>query len=248
MSVRIAIPEPTGSDLAYNQRALSQYAAALAAAGADPVVVPLGLRQEEVARLIGGTEGILLPGSRFDIDPEMYGEERIPECAPSDPVRTAIDELLLQDAFNLHKPILGICGGAQAVNVWRNGTLIQDLKTRVNHRPGRDVEQAHRIRITAGSRLAKLFAGAPGDPWVNSSHHQAVRLVGDNLMVSAVSPEDEVIEAVELDSGDHFVVAVQWHPERTYRTSQFSREIFAGFVRAAQEFEPRRIEESVAGR
>jgi len=69
---------------------------------------------------------------------------------------------------------------------------------------------------------------------VNSSHHQAVRVAGDNLLVSAVSAEDGVIEAVELDAPDHFVVAVQWHPERTYAQSSVSRALFASFVEAAR--------------
>ena len=128
MSVTIAIPEPTGSDAAYNERSLPQYIAALEAAGASPVVVPLHEPQERVARLLAGVQGILLPGSGFDVDPERYGEARIPECGPADPARTAVDELLLQDAFNLRKPILAICHGAQTLNVWRNGSLIQDLE------------------------------------------------------------------------------------------------------------------------
>ena len=81
-----------------------------------------------------------------------------------------------------------------------------------------------------------------GDVAVNSSHHQAVRTPGDNLRVSAVSPDDGVIEAVELDAADHFVVGVQWHPERTYEQSGFSRAIFAAFVEAATEWQPPEIE------
>jgi putative glutamine amidotransferase len=247
MNVRIAIPVPTGADPAYNERSLPVYLDALRAAGATPVVISLNERQEIVARLLADVQGILLPGSRFDIDPQIYGEERIPECGPADPERTAVDELLLQDAFNLHKPILAICGGAQALNVWKNGTLIQDLKTAVNHQPGRDVQEAHKVRVSPGSRLAAAVPeGERPDLAVNSSHHQAVRLIGDNLVVSAVSPEDGVIEAIELASPEHFVLGVQWHPERSYSASAFSRGIFAEFVRAAEQFEPRRIEESVA--
>jgi putative glutamine amidotransferase len=81
---------------------------------------------------------------------------------------------------------------------------------------------------------------------VNSSHHQAVRILGDKLIVSAVSPEDGVIEAVELDAADHFVLAVQWHPERTYLQSEVSRAIFAAFVQAATEWRAPQIEESVS--
>ena len=153
----------------------------------------------------------------------------------------------MQDAFSLHKPILGICLGTQSLNVWLNGTLTQDLQTAVNHHPGRDVVEAHPVRLVAGSRLAGLLpAGSAAEPQVNSTHHQAICLAGDGLSVSAFSPADEVIEAIELDSRDHFVLGVQWHPERTYTANAFSRAIFAEFVRAAALWEPRRIEESVA--
>jgi putative glutamine amidotransferase len=245
MSVRIAIPEPTSCDPAYNQRSLPPYLAALQVAGATPVVVPLQARQDRVAELLAGVHGILLPGSRYDIDPQRFGEDRIPECGEADPARTAVDELLLQDAFNLHKPILAICHGTQGLNVWRNGSLIQDLKTAVNHRPGREVVEAHPVRIEPASKLASLLPqGEPAEPLVNSSHHQAIRVPGDNLRVSATSSGDGVIEAVELDSPDHFVLGVQWHPERTYAQSAFSRAIFAAFVEAAQSWEPRRVEGS----
>jgi len=247
MSVHIAIPEPTSSDSAYNQRSLPPYLAALHSAGVTPVIVPLHERQDRVARLLFGVQGILLPGSGYDVDPQRYGEGAIPECGETDPGRTAVDELLLQDAFNLRKPILGICHGAQTLNVWCNGSLVQDLKTPVNHSPGRTVFDAHAVRISPGSRLSRML----GDPqsleeMVNSSHHQAVRVPGDQLLISAVSPEDGVVEAVELDSADHFVVGVQWHPERTYTHSALSRAIFSAFVQAAAAWEPRRVEASVA--
>jgi putative glutamine amidotransferase len=247
MPIRIAIPEPTSGDQAYNQRSLPQYVAALEAAGATAVVVPLNERQDQVARILADVQGILLPGSGYDVDPQRYGEDPIPECAEPDPARTAVDELMLQDAFNLHKPILGICAGTQSLNVWRNGSLVQDLKTPVNHRPGREVVDAHPVQIAAGSKLASILpAGQERDEKVNSSHHQAIRSVGDNLLVSAVSPEDGVVEAIELDSPDHFVVGVQWHPERTYAQSEFSRAIFAAFVGAVGSWQPRAIEDSVA--
>jgi putative glutamine amidotransferase len=231
MSLHIAIPEPTSSDTEYNQRTLPSYLAALHSVGVTPIVVPLHERQDRVARLLLGVQGILLPGSRF-------GE--------ADPARTAVDELLLQDAFNLQKPILAICHGAQSLNVWRNGSLVQDLQTQVNHSPGREVIQAHPARITPGSRLSRLVATAEGPmQQVNSSHHQAVRTSGDNLLIAAVSPVDGVIEAIELDSTAHFVVGVQWHPERTYTQSAFSRAIFTAFAAAASAWEPRVIEHSV---
>lgn len=250
MSVRIAIPEPS-TDPEYNQRALPQYLSALHSAGATAVVIPLHERPDRVAKILANTQGVLLPGSRLDIDPERFGEERIAECGPADPARTAVDELLLQDAFNLHKPILGICHGAQGLNVWCNGSLYQDLpsqtRTPVNHSPGRTVAEAHPVAIQPGTRLAGIQGGLEvPETAVNSSHHQAIHRVGDNLRVAAVSPEDGIVEAVELESTEHFVVGVQWHPERTYTGSAFSRAIFAAFLKAVAEWQPRKIEESVA--
>jgi putative glutamine amidotransferase len=247
MPVRIAIPEPTSGDPEYNGRSLPPYVEALKAAGAEPVVIALSEPQQRVAQLLAGVEGILLPGSRYDVDPQRYGAAREPECGEADAGRTAVDELFLQDAFNLRKPVLAICHGLQTLNVWRNGTLVQDLKTNVNHRPGRDVVEAHPVQLAAGSRLAELAAGSDGEtPRVNSSHHQAVRAAGDNLRVVAVSPGDGVVEAVELDAPDHFVVGVQWHPERTYQQSPFSRAIFAEFVEAAKVWHPPVVVDSVA--
>jgi putative glutamine amidotransferase len=246
MCVHVAIPEPTSSDPAYNERSLPPYLAALRSAGATPIIVPLHERQDRVARLLAGVQGILLPGSRFDIDPQRYGEDAVPECGEADPARTAVDELLLQEAFSLYKPILAICHGTQSLNVWLGGSLTQDLKTVVDHRPGRDVVEAHPVRIAAGSRLASLVPREGGDEVrVNSSHHQAIWAAGDGLLVSAVCPVDGVVEAVELNSSEHFVLGVQWHPERTYTQSVFSRAIFAVFVQAAVVWQPRRIEESV---
>lgn len=242
MPVRIAIPEPTSSDAEYNARTLPQYVDALRAAGADPVVVPLSATKERVAQLLAGAHGVLLPGSEFDVDPQRYREAREAECGDNDPARTAADELLLQDAFNLRKPVLAICHGVQTLNVWRNGSLIQDLKTAINHQPGREVAEAHAVRVAPGSRLTQILAKA-GDasPQVNSSHHQAVRKPGDNLKVCAISPVDGVIEAVELDAPDHFVLGVQWHPERTYSQSALSRAIFGEFVRSAEGWKPPQI-------
>lgn len=250
MTARIAIPEPTSSDTDYNQRSLPPYLAALHSAGAVPVLIPLHERPDRIAKLLAGTHGVLLPGSGFDVEPERYGEARLPECGPADPARTAVDELLLQDAFNLHKPIFGICHGAQGLNVWCNGSLYQDLSaqthTSVNHSPGRAVIDAHPIHITPGTRLAALQTDRePVKLCVNSSHHQAIHTVGDNLRVSAISPDDDIVEAVELDSSDHYVVAVQWHPERTYTASPLSRALFAAFVRATETWKPRTVEESV---
>jgi len=242
MSVKIAIPEPTSLDHAYNSRALPQYIQALRSAGATPLPIPLTEPPETVAKLLAGTNGVLLPGSRYDVDPQVYGGSRIVECNDPDPARAAVDELLLQDAFNLRKPVLAICYGIQSLNAWRSGSLVQDLPaaglTTVNHAPGRHIEEAHPVRVAPDSRLERLVPPNGLPVLVNSSHHQALKDAGDNLRVTATSPVDGVIEAVELKAPDHFVVGVQWHPERTYTSSAFSRAIFAAFVYEAESWHP----------
>ena len=153
-------------------------------------------RRRHWRRIAASCAGVLLPGSGADIDPEKYGEQPIAACAAKDPAREAADELLLQDAFNLQKPIFGICYGLQSLNVWRNGTLIQDLPQALavsvrernretmlaDHAAGRTVLKAHPVTLCPGSRLAAILADASDVEHttdfsrisVNSSHHQAV--------------------------------------------------------------------------
>jgi putative glutamine amidotransferase len=237
---RILIPEPTSNDPEYNERGWPQYAAAVEQSGGIPVSVPLHATQEEQARLIAGAQGVLLPGSHADVNPEKWNELLHPQSTPADPLREAADELLLQDAFNLQKPIFGICYGMQSMNVWRGGSLLQHLETSVNHTPGRHIVEAHPVAVTPGSRLAGLVQSAQSATapvLVNSSHHQAVARIGDQLKPVAVSPIDGTVEAVEGRPGP-FVLGVQWHPERTIDSSPLSRELFRAFVEAAASWKP----------
>ena len=239
---RIAIPEPTSDDIPYNERSWPQYANAVEDAGGEPVKIPLSAAPAEVARLASSCDGVLLPGSGADVNPEKYGKTAIPECAAADPAREAVDELLMQDAANLQKPLFGICYGFQSWNVWCGGTLIQDLKTNVNHKPGREVREAHRVSVAEDSIIGEI-TGA-NELMVNSSHHQALDHPGDGLSITARSVEDGVIEAVE-GAGDQFVIAVQWHPERIFDSDPSSRALFRAFVEAAASWQPRPIHESV---
>ncbi len=233
MIPRIAIPVPH-SERDYAERALAQYVHAIEMSGGEAVRVELELSNPQIARLATHCDAILLPGSKADIDPEKYGAAtRHPLTAAPDPARDNADELLLQDAFNMHKPILGICYGLQALNVWRSGTLVQHLETGINHAVGRAVARAHEVTLEPASLLAEIISAR--DPfWVNSSHHQAADVVGDGLRVTARSETDHVIEAVEGTASDHFVLAVQWHPERTFEEDEPSRAIFRAFIDAAR--------------
>jgi putative glutamine amidotransferase len=241
---RIAIPEPTSTDEAYNQRSLPQYMRAVEAAGGVPVPIPLRESGEAQALLLATCSAILLPGSPADVDPARYGQPVAKECAAKDAPREAVDDLLFEDAFSTGKPILGICYGLQSLNVWRHGSLIQDLPhtkqgsgNRVNHEPGREVQEAHAVVLTGDSRLSRvigLFQQGNTSLQVNSSHHQAIDRPGNGLAVVATSPVDGVIEAVEGTDSKQFVVAVQWHPERSYESSGVSRALFAAFLEAAR--------------
>ncbi len=252
---RIAIPAPTLAQVEYNARAWPLYAAAVTAAGGEPVEVPLALSPAEIAKLATSCQGILLPGSPADANPAKYGQDRDSETAEPDPARENVDELLLQDAHNLHKPLLTLCYGTQTLNIWRTGTLVQHLMpVPVNHKAGRNVAVAHTVAIEPGSQLAEIVGPSPETTHtadflrlpVNSSHHQAVGIVGDGLRIVARCPQDGVVEAIEGLQPGHFVLGLQWHPERSLDSSLASRLIFEKFVLAAAAWQPRPIVDSIA--
>jgi putative glutamine amidotransferase len=257
MPPRIAIPVPHAGDREYAERSLPQYEKAVEMAGGEPVRIPLDQPPAEVMKLIERCDAVLLPGSKADVDPAKYDAPRDPQTAAADSGRDTVDELLLQDAYNMRKPILGICYGLQILNVYRTGTLIQHIESPVKHEAGRKVTVAHTVEVEPGSKLEKIVrisgeghgfsraaqtskegASAPeGQPLVvpvNSSHHQSADIVGDGLRVVARSPQDGVIEALEGTSPDHFVLAVQWHPERSVDEDEPSRAIFRALIEAAR--------------
>lgn len=237
MRPRIAIPIPHSGDPDYAARAIPQYEHAVEMAGGEAVRIPLDESPEEVIRLAGSCDGVLLPGSRADVDPAKYGAAKHAETAEADLRRDSVDELLLEDAYRRHKPILGICYGLQILNVHRKGTLVQHIESPIDHAIGRKVILAHDVEIEPGSQLAKIVAEGSGTHVqipVNSSHHQSAETPGEGLRIVARSPEDGIIEAVEGINPDHFVLAVQWHPERTVENDEPSRAIFRALVEAAE--------------
>ena len=243
MKPRIATPIPNSTDSKYVMRALPQYEHAVRDAGGEPVIIDVTAPSNVIAQKVKTCDGVLLPGSPADVDPEKFGAVRHEKTAAADARRDNADELLLQDAYSMRKPIFGICYGMQSLNVWRTGTLDQHLATGVNHDAGRTVLKAHQVAIEPESKLAAILrvAGAlSADPspkiTVNSTHHQAVQELGDGMRLVAWCPADDVKEAVEGTADDHFVLCVQWHPERTYDTDPASRALFQAFVRAAAEW------------
>jgi putative glutamine amidotransferase len=241
---RILIPIPTSFDEPYNAQSWPEYAAAVTAAGGEAIQVALTHSIAELETMLSEAAGVLLPGSGADVDPARYGHDRIEACAEADLLREQTDFALIDAAERLRKPFLGICFGTQSFNVRHGGTLHQDLDPiPVNHRAGRSVITAHSAVFPVDSRLGRILiasgeAIADDDEFaripVNSSHHQAVSIPGDELRVVARCPADGVIEALEGAGPAHWCIAVQWHPERTVATSAASRALFAGFIAAAR--------------
>jgi len=262
MTPRIAIPLPTSLDLPYNQRSWPAYATAITRSGGEPVAIDLALPPSEILAIAATCDGILLPGSHSDVDPALYGAGRDPASAPADPARESADRLLLDHAERLRKPVLGICYGVQSLNVWRGGSLIQDLTPLpVNHSAGSKVAIAHTAQISRDSILASLLTPEEAPETggflrlpINTSHHQSVAAPGTGLRIVARCPDDGVIEALELEpeavelepdpsmfhvehpAPHQFLLGVQWHPERTYEISAASRAIFDRLIAEAQPF------------
>ena len=215
---------------------LRDYEESIRRAGADVRVLDRAIdRPEDVIR---SAQGILLPGGG-DVMPSIYGEAAHRSYSAAEPGRDDYELELARRAVEADVPLLGICRGIQVLNVARGGSLVQDIQDEigitVNHTQ-RDtpVTIAHEVWISEGSLLDRLMRErleSDSCP-VNSRHHQAPKVLGAGLIVSATAP-DGVIEAIE-DSTRRFCLGVQWHPENFYRTGEF-RPIFEGFIQAAGE-------------
>ncbi len=189
-------------------------------AGGEPVL----LYYDQPAPDLSTLDGILFTGG-VDIDPALYGCDKEPGCGEIQPWRDAFELPLCRAAAAADLPVMGICRGAQVINVALGGTLIQNLPdwTREKHR-----DAVHPVKLYAGSRIRQIAGGAER-AMVNSFHHQAAAQPAPGLVVTAIS-ETGVIETLERPAS-RFFLAVQWHPERL--TDEFSYAIFESFIRAA---------------
>jgi putative glutamine amidotransferase len=217
---------------------LGDYETAIAIAGAEPRRLEVG--RDDPADVIRRVDGLLLPGGG-DVEPSLYGEARHRTFDPPEEGRDAFEIELTQRARDEGLPILAICRGLQLLNVARGGSLIQDIPDQqpsaINHRVREPSNAfAHAVDLNGDSRLAQvLCAGQPATATytvaVNSRHHQAIKDIGEGLVVAGRAP-DGVIEAIE-DRSMRFCIAVQWHPENFHATGEFHA-LFAEFVAAAR--------------
>ena len=175
-------------------------------------------------------DGILITGGDFDIDPKIYGEKKDKLVVHIDKPRTNFEIKIAKLALKKNKPILGICGGQQLLNVALNGSLIQHIdKTNIEHEQGQPKNRpSHKVQINLKSKLYNIVKKK--EFRVNSAHHQAIKKVGKNLSVNAIS-EDGIIEGVELNN-HKFFLGIQWHPE--FFISNYDKKIFRSFIKACQ--------------
>lgn len=219
---------------------LNFYFDAVRRAGGEPEHVSLVLADAELQKRAESLDAFVLPGSPADVDPDRYAEPRHAKTKTLDADRDRTDSAILNHALEAHKPVLAICYGCQILNVHQGGSLVQDIPTEkpgteahgktdlAANATGKDLE--HRATLAEASLLLKL-AGAT-DVRINSSHHQSIDRPGEKLRVTALGA-DGIIEGVELQSPDDWVIGVQWHPERM-PDDAFAQKLFTDFVSAAR--------------
>ena len=213
-----------------------EYSDTIRRAGGDPLAFPLIPDPTYACRLIDLIDGLVLIGSAYDLDPAGYGQKcdaKVKEiCADRD----ELDRLLLDMAFKRSLPVLGICHGCQAINVFLGGTLYQDIAGQapnvVQHRTRSATgEYAHEVILEPGSVLNSMAETIKAQ--VNSAHDQAIDRLGRGLKVIARA-DDGLAEAVEHEELErHFVLGVQWHPERLAASDTLSSLVYERLVAAA---------------
>jgi len=228
-SPRVGIPCRTSLEEAAGITAkLRYYFEAVKGSGGAPVPISLNLSKAQLADQLTGLDAFVLPGAPADVNPALYNAPRHAKSHEADANREKTDFAILEHAFASGKPVLAICYGCQSLNVCLGGSLYQDiaseLHTNIQHSkdglPPDAPDPLHAALIDSGGELAQLAASngmeKRGDAFnvrINTSHHQSIRDLGHGLRVAAVAP-DGVIEAVEHEPHKHWVLGVQWHPER----------------------------------
>ena len=211
------------------------YMDAVSRAGAVPVLLPLTGDVFAWEEIVSRVDGLLFSGGG-DIDPRMYGEEKLPCCGEVSPERDWMEMDLLRLALDRDVPVLAVCRGLQVMNCALGGTLYQDILAQYAGalcHPREDVprEKAHDVMIPEG-RLLRRILGV-GTLAVNSRHHQGIKALGQGLLPCAIAP-DGLIEGIEMP-GKRFALGVQWHPESMCEKHPEQQAIFNAFTEACNE-------------
>jgi putative glutamine amidotransferase len=206
------------------------YCGSVVRAGGLPILLPH--EPERAAEYLDLIDGLIVTGGAFDVDPALFGAESRHDSVTTKDRRTAFELAITRAALAADKPVLGICGGQQLLNVALGGTLIQHIPDEISgplahEQPNPRNEPGHDVAVAPATILHGIV-GAARFP-VNSAHHQAVKTVGPGVVIDAVAP-DGVIEGIELP-GKRFCIGVQWHPE--FEISRADEALLRAFVAAA---------------
>ena len=208
--------------------------------GAVPLLIPAGDVAPDVATLLAHLDGIILTGSRSNVQPSLYGGPPHAEGTPEDPARDGVTLPLIQAAIANGTPLLAICRGMQELNVALGGTLhqrLQDLPGKFDHSTPMQANgrvrtgKAHAVAVVPGSWLHRV-AGATTIA-INSLHNQGMDRLAPGLVAEGTAP-DGTVEAVRVATAPGFAVGVQWHPEYDWMTDAVSRAILASFGAAVR--------------
>ena len=198
--------------------------------GGIPVISGL-LDDEEAEELMEKADGLFLTGGA-DVDPALYGEEKLECCGNIEHDRDKSDYALIKAALKFKKPIIGICRGCQIANVFFGGTMYQDIKTqlsdKINHAAYSEhgEEISHTIEVIEGTPLFDMFGEKSFG--INTLHHQGIKDLAPNLKAMAYAP-DGIVESWYLPSDEQWIRAYQWHPEMQKDNSHNLR-IFEDFI------------------
>ena len=213
---------------------VTEYIYSVFAAGGIPVCIPTIEDEEDYEYYIDMLDGILFTGGA-DINPLCYGEEPLKEINGIAPYRDKYELGLFKKAYEKCMPIFGVCRGSQLINVALGGKLYQDINRQIpdsfGHYPKDTPEDElyHSVNIVEGSRLKNILGEEKLH--INSFHHQAVKTLGSNLVVGALS-SDNIIESIE-STEDRYLLGVQWHPECLTKKHPIFLKLFKDFIQAA---------------
>ncbi|HEX8938679.1 MAG TPA: gamma-glutamyl-gamma-aminobutyrate hydrolase family protein [Candidatus Limnocylindrales bacterium] len=233
VTVSVAADDP---DPALARRKHERYADAVRRHGGEPLLLDAALPFAGRARALAGMDGLVLAGG-VDLHPARYGQPLAGTRHP-EPARDDLEAEAWAAAAERALPVLGICRGLQAINVFLGGSLLQHVDGHAGPPWGQGPALCHPIRLLPDTRLRRLLgADAPATLEVNSYHHQAVRPadLAPGLVAAALaaSPEGDLVEALEAPGG-RFVVGLQCHPERTESSPPELERIWAAFVGACR--------------